>query len=68
MKLANNILPVLVLRVHETIPKFLHASSWCGISISTRITVPQPTPWSNVILEKLAGFWQVKKFSTLYGT
>jgi len=52
----------------ETIPKFLHASSWCGISLSTRITVPQPTPWSRVILDKLAGFQQVKKFPTLYGT
>jgi len=67
MKLVNNILLVL-LRMLETIPKFLHASSWCGISLSTRITVPQPTPWSRVILDKLAGFQQVKKFPTLYGT
>lgn len=65
IKLANNILLVLVLRMHETIPKFLHASSWCGISLSTRKTVP--TLWSRVILEKLAGFRQVK-FPTLYGT
>jgi hypothetical protein len=55
------------LRIHETIPKFLHASSWCGISSSTRVTVPQLTPWSRVILEHLAGFRQVKEFPTLYG-
>jgi len=68
MKLANNILLVLMLRMHETKPKFFHAFSWCGISLSTRITVPQPTPWRRVILEKLAGFRQVQKFPTLYGT
>jgi hypothetical protein len=68
MNLANNILLVIMLRMHETIPKLLHAFSWCGISLSTRITVPQPTPWSRVILEKLAGFRQVKKFPTLHGT
>jgi len=55
MKLANYILLVLMLRMHETITKFLHASSWCCTSLSTRITVHQPTPWSSVILEKLAG-------------
>jgi len=36
--------------------------------LSTRVTVPQPSPRSRVILQELAGFWQVKKFPTLYGT
>jgi hypothetical protein len=67
MKLTNNVL-VLVLVMHETIPKFLHASSGCGISLNTRITVPQLTPWSRVILEKLTGFQLVKKFPAFYGT
>jgi hypothetical protein len=68
MKLTNNLLLVLVLIMHETIPKFLHASSGCGMSLSTRITVPQLTAWSRVILEKLTGFQLVKKFPALYGT